>query len=144
MNASVKAYRLVKQFEGLRLTSYRCPAGVWTIGFGHTVGVVEGMSITRDAADRLLDLDIRDSEKTIDKQKLALSQNQYDALVSFVYNVGAGNFVRSTLLRKIAANPSDGSIRMEFLRWVYVGKEVSLGLVRRRKAEVELYFSTEP
>ena len=144
MNASVKAYRLVKQFEGLRLTSYRCPAGVWTIGFGHTVGVVEGMSITRDAADRLLDLDIRDSEKTIDKQKLALSQNQYDALVSFVYNVGAGNFVRSTLLRKIAANPSDGSIRAEFLRWVYVGKEVSLGLVRRRKAEVELYFSTEP
>ena len=141
MKASEKAYSLIRQFEGLRLTSYRCPAGVWTIGYGHTSGVVLGMNITKEQAEAFLRQDIVSAENVVNAECRNLSQCQFDALVSFVFNVGGGNFRKSTLLKKIKANPDDNSIMDEFLRWVYANGVVLPGLQKRRLAEMRLYFS---
>ena len=119
MKASSKALELIKQFEGLRLKAYLCPGGVWTIGYGHTAGVKSGMVITEAQAEKFLLSDIAVFEKAVNDQNLALTQNMFDALVSFTFNVGVGNFKRSTLLCKIKVNPLDNSIMDEFLRWVY-------------------------
>lgn len=152
MKASKPAYRLIHTFEGCRLHAYKCPAGIWTIGWGHTAGVYEGMTITREQADSLLEQDIRVFEDNLtfilgldDKNRmpngLPISQHQFDALLSFTYNVGTGNLSDSTLLRKVKANPNDPSIRREFSRWIYGGGKRITGLVRRRKMEADLYFS---
>ena len=101
MKASSKALELIKQFEGLRLKAYLCPGGVWTIGYGHTAGVKSGMVITEAQAEEFLLSDIAIFEKAINDQNLALTQNMFDALVSFTFNVGVGNFKRSTLLCRI-------------------------------------------
>lgn len=119
MKASEKAYSLIRQFEGLRLTAYRCPVGVWTVGYGHTSGVVPGMVITKEQAEEFLKQDIAIVENIINAECPNLRQCQFDALVSFVFNVGEENFRKSTLLKKIKANPDDNSIMDEFLRWVY-------------------------
>jgi len=140
MKASPNAYELIKKYEGLRLQAYRCPAGVLTIGYGHTNGVSEGMSITKEEADWLLSQDIAVAEAAINKYNLALNQNQFDALVSFVFNVGAGNFSRSTLLCKLKVNPYHSSIGDEFYRWVYAKGKVLPGLQKRRVDEVRLYI----
>ena len=143
MKASSKALELIKQFEGLRLKAYLCPGGVWTIGYGHTAGVKSGMVITEAQAEEFLLSDIAVFEKAVNDQKLALTQNMFDALVSFTFNVGVGNFKRSTLLYKIKVNPWDNSIMDEFLRWVYSKGRVLPGLQRRRLAEMKLYFSND-
>ena len=143
MKASSKALELIKQFEGLRLKAYLCPGGVWTIGYGHTAGVKSGMVITEAQAEEFLLSDIAVFEKAINDQNLALTQNMFDALVSFTFNVGVGNFKRSTLLYKIKVNPWDNSIMDEFLRWVYSKGRVLPGLQRRRLAEMKLYFSND-
>ena len=143
MKASSKALELIKQFEGLRLKAYLCPGGVWTIGYGHTTGVKSGMVITEDQAEDFLLSDIAVFEKAVNDQNLALTQNMFDALVSFTFNVGVGNFKRSTLLFKIKVNPWDNSIMDEFLRWVYSKGRVLPGLQRRRLAEMKLYFSND-
>lgn len=141
MKASEKAYSFIRQFEGLRLTAYSCPAGVWTIGYGHTSGIVSGMSITKEQAEKFLRQDIAAAENIVNAECLNLRQCQFDALVSFVFNVGGGNFRKSTLLKKIKANPDDNSIMDEFLRWVYARGVVLPGLQKRRLAEMRLYFS---
>lgn len=141
MKASEKAYSLIRQFEGLRLTSYRCPAGVWTIGYGHTSGVVPGVSITKEQAEVFLRQDIETVENIVNVECRNLRQCQFDALVSFVFNVGGGNFCKSTLLKKVKTNPDDSSIMDEFLRWVYANGVVQPGLQKRRLAEMKLYFS---
>lgn len=141
MKASEKAYSLIRQFEGLRLTAYKCPAGVWTIGYGHTSGVVPEMAITKEQAEELLSQDIVVAENIVNAECQNLRQCQFDALVSFVFNVGGGNFRKSTLLKKIKANPDDNSIMDEFLRWVYAKGIVLTGLQKRRLAEMKLYFS---
>ena len=141
MKASEKAYSLIRQFEGLRLTSYRCPAGVWTVGYGHTSGVVLGMKITKEQAEEFLKKDIETAENIVNAECLNLRQCQFDAIVSFVFNVGGGNFRKSTLLKKTKANPDDNSIMDEFLRWVYAKGVVLPGLQKRRLAEMRLYFS---
>ena len=143
IKASEKAYSLIRQFEGLRLTAYRCPAGVWTVGYGHTSGVVPEMSITKEQAEAFLRQDIASVENIVNAERLNLRQCQFDALVSFVFNVGGGNFRKSTLLRKAKANPDDNSIMDEFLRWVYAKGVVLPGLQKRRLAEMRLYFSEE-
>ena len=143
MKASSKAIGLIKQFEGLRLKAYLCPGGVWTIGYGHTAGVKSGMVITEAQAEEFLRSDIAVFEKAVNDQNLALTQNMFDALVSFTFNVGVGNFRRSTLLAKIKIDPWDNSILDEFLRWVYSKGRVLPGLQRRRLAEMKLYFSKE-
>ena len=152
MKASKSAYVLIHTFEGCRLHAYKCPSGVWTIGWGHTAGVYEGMTITREKANELLKKDVAIFEDHLNyalglddagrmPNGLPISQHQFDALLSFTFNVGTGNLARSTLLRKVKANPKDLSIRGEFSRWVYGGGKRLPGLVRRRKMEADLYFS---
>ncbi len=141
MKASKAAYILIQQFESLRLIAYKCPGGVWTIGYGHTSGVQEGMTITEAEADELLAEDIEVCEKQINSLNLSLNQNQFDALVSFLFNVGIGNFSKSTLLMKVKVNPYDNSIADEFARWVCSKGKKLTGLQRRRTSEIKLYFS---
>ena len=143
MKTSPKGISLIKEFEGLRLKAYKCPGGVWTIGYGHTVGVKPGMVISEAQAEEYLKADLVRFERYLNGLGLALNQNQFDALVSFIYNVGTGNFSNSTLLRKVRANPQDNSIMDEFLRWVYSKGRVLPGLQRRRLAEMKLYFSND-
>jgi len=143
MKTSHKGIALIKEFEGLRLKAYKCPGGVWTIGYGHTAGVKPGMVISEAQAEEYLMADLIASEKYLNDLRLAINQNQFDALISFIYNVGTGNFSRSTLLRKVRANPQDNSIMDEFLRWVYSKGRVLPGLQRRRLAEMKLYFSND-
>ena len=143
MNTSPKGISLIKEFEGLRLKAYKCPGGVWTIGYGHTAGVKPGIVITKTQAEEYLKADLIAFERYLNGLGLALNQNQFDALVSFIYNVGTGNFSNSTLLRKVRANPRDNSIMDEFLRWVYSKGRVLPGLQRRRLAEMKLYFSND-
>ena len=141
MKASVDAYKLIKQFEGLRLEAYLCPAGIWTIGYGHTSGVSPNSFITIQEADEYLHRDVAAIEMQLNKLNLSLRQCQWDAIVSFVFNVGIGNFKASTLLAKIRINPDDNSIIDEFLRWVYANGKVMRGLQKRRLTEMKLYFS---
>lgn len=141
MKASVDAYELIKQFEGLRLEAYLCLAGIWTIGYGHTSGVSPNSFITIQEADEYLHRDVAAIEMQLNKLNLSLRQCQWDAIVSFVFNIGIGNFKASTLLAKIRINPDDNSIIDEFLRWVYANGKVMRGLQKRRLTEMKLYFS---
>lgn len=136
------ALEIIKEFEGLRLEAYRCPSGVWTIGYGHTRDVHEGQKITEEEAERLLMEDYNRAATFV--RQLAfrtLNENQFGACVSFVFNLGPGNFKNSTLLRKINKDPDDPTIRAEFAKWVKSNFEVLPGLVKRRAAEADLYFT---
>ena len=141
MKASDKAYALIRRFEGKSNKAYQDSAGVWTIGYGHTGGVVKGQTISDDEVERLLAEDVAVAENAVNAQNLNLTQDQFDALVDFVFNLGAGNFQKSTLLKKLKADPNDPTIYDEFLRWVYAGGVKLLGLVRRRTDEANLYFT---
>ena len=144
MKTSNKGIDLIKRHEGFRRKAYKCPAGVWTIGYGHTGGVKSGDVITAARGEELLREDLAHAERVVDMQCLPLSQNQFDALVSLVFNVGEGNFLRSTLLRKAKRNVNDPSIADEFRKWNKARVSGSLtplaGLVRRREGELKLYF----
>lgn len=140
MKTSDNGIEFIKKHEGLRLKAYLCPSGKPTIGYGHTKGVKLGDVITEEEAEQLLREDLIVVENEINRHNLNLNQNQFDALVSFVYNVGIGNFRSSTLLKKIKANPNDESIANEFKRWVYSNGKRLPGLVKRREEEAELYF----
>lgn len=143
MRTSDNGIELLKRFEGYREQAYRCPAGVWTIGYGHTGGVYEGQVCTREQAERWLREDLKNAENAVNalEPSRPLRQNEFDALVSFVYNLGAGNFSGSTLRRKVLANPDNPSIRDEFGKWIYADGRIQPGLVTRREAEADLYFS---
>ena len=143
MKTSPKGIALIKKFEGLRLKAYLCPGGVWTIGYGHTAGVKPGMVISEAQAEEFLKADLISFERYLNGLGLALNQNQFDALISLIYNIGIGNFQKSTLLRKARINANDNSIMDEFLRWVYSKGRVLPGLQRRRLREMKLYFSNE-
>ena len=140
MKMSKKGIELIKKYEGLRLTAYKCPAGVWTIGYGHTKGVKEGQKITNSQAEELLKEDLRVFENGVNKWNLQINQYQFDALVSFAFNLGLANLGKSTLLKKVQANPQDKTIKDEFLKWVNAGGSKIEGLVRRRNEEAEMYF----
>lgn len=139
-----KAIELIKRHEGLRLQAYRCPAGVWTIGRGHTAGVSPGDRITAAEADTLLAADVAALYGHLAEMEreagLTLGANRRAALVSFAYNAGIASLRRSTLWRKVARNPDDPSIAREFARWKYAGGKVMAGLVKRRAEEAALYF----
>lgn len=137
MNTGYKGISLIKSFEKLELKAYKCPAGVWTIGYGHTKGVKKGDVCTEAQVEQWLKEDLADAETAM--AGLKLNQNQFDALVSFTFNLGIGNFKKSTLYKKVKVNPNDPSITDEFAKWKFAnGKELA-GLVRRRAAEAELY-----
>ena len=142
-----KGIPIIKKFEGLRLTSYLCPAGAWTIGYGSTLyengsKVQEGEKITIDRADGLLINTVHLFEKSVKGLvKSSINENQLGALTSFAFNLGVGNFKASTLLKKVNKNPSDPMIRDEFMKWNKAGGKVLNGLTMRRGAEASLYFS---
>ena len=131
---------LIKKYEGLRLEAYKCPAGVWTIGYGHTKGVMPKMKISKEEAEELLKQDVSIVELQVVNTVGKLAACKIDALVSFAYNVGVAAFRRSTLCRKVKANSDDASIRAEFGKWVYAGGKTLQGLVKRSAEEAELYF----
>lgn len=141
MRTSQTGINLIKQFESLRCEAYRCPAGIWTIGYGHTAGVRRGERIDARKAEQLLAEDLRQFEEVVSRECPDVNQNQFDALVSFVFNIGTGNFLKSTLLKCVKANPQNVNIRYEFSRWNKANGTVLAGLIRRRKAEADLYFS---
>lgn len=148
MKASDNIKAFIKQCEGLRLTAYRCPSGVWTIGYGHTgTDVSPGKRITRAEAERLFDADLARFEAELGAVvgHLGLRQGQYDALLSFAYNVGMRSLLASTLWRKVQTDADDASIPAEFARWVYGtqrGRKVKLpGLIKRRAEEARRYAS---
>lgn len=139
MRISQKGLDIIKKFEGCKLESYICPAGVWTIGYGTTKGVVPGMKITKEKAEELLKLDIEKFEKTVlNLVNVDLSQCQFDALVSFTYNLGGGNLSTSTLLKKLNNKDYYGASQ-EFIKWNKSKGKVLSGLTRRREDERNLF-----
>jgi lysozyme len=143
MRASEKGLALIRQFEGLRLSAYKCPAGVATIGYGTTKGIKMGMEITRDEADRLLCEDAqRFADHVKSLVKVPLNQNQVDALISFVYNIGPSAFGKSTMLKLINQGLLEDAAN-QFVRWNKAGGKVMAGLTRRRIAERELFLRAE-
>lgn len=133
---------LIKKFEGCRTNAYKCPAGVWTIGYGHTASAHEGMMISHLQAEKLLAEDLKRFEKAVsDYVTVPLTQNQFDALVSFAYNVGAEAFRRSTLLVRVNANQLYAAAK-QFRRWTKGGRLELPGLVRRRNEEEALFLKS--
>lgn len=145
MHISDKGLHLILRFEGFSATWYVCPAGIRTIGVGHTGPLPDGFTapLTRDEGLRLLQHDLRTYEQAVrDNVRVQLSQGEFDALTSFCYNVGPGAFRNSTLLRRLNAGDRDGAAS-ELLRWTRGGGRVLRGLVLRREAERALFLSDD-
>lgn len=141
MLISNNGINLIKKFEGLELKAYKDSVGILTIGYGHTRGVKAGDVITGQQADAFLREDVQVAELAVNTNvKVKLTQGQFDALVSFIFNLGAGNFVKSTLLKKLNTGDYAGAAD-EFGKWVNAGGKPLPGLVKRRAAEKEM-FST--
>ena len=147
MNTSQTGINLIKFFEGFRTKAYQDSVGIWTIGYGHTKGVKEGMIITETKAEELLKKDLEYFEDHVTTLvKIPITQNQFDALVSFTFNVGEGNLKKSTLLKKlnnviVPVHKVLEVVADEFLRWNKAGGKVLSGLTKRRKAERLLFLS---
>lgn len=140
MKISENGRNLIAEFEGLRLQAYQDSVGVWTIGYGHTQGVVPGQIITVAKANQLLDQDIQTHASGIFKYvQVQLNQNQFDALVSFHFNLGANILQGSELLTCINARNWQAAAN-QMLKYVYAGNEILQGLVNRRNAEVSLFL----
>lgn len=145
MKTSQGMKELIARFEGLRLKAYKCPAGIWTIAFGATTfngkRVTEGLVITKEQAYEQLERDLAVFENGVERLvSKPINQDQFDALVSFSFNLGLGSLSRSSVLRKVNADPSDPTIRDSFAMWNKAGGKVLAGLVKRRKAEADWYF----
>ncbi|WP_347252921.1 lysozyme [Leminorella grimontii] len=141
MITSQKGIDLIKTFEGCELKAYLCPAGVWTIGYGHTKGVKRGDEITATQAECYLRGDLVSFEADVNRLvRVPLTQGQFDALVSFAYNCGSRALSTSTLLRKLNARDYS-SAADEFSRWNKAGGKELPGLTRRRAAERDLFLS---
>jgi|688.fasta_scaffold170679_2 lysozyme len=146
---SEKGLSLIKSYEGLKLEAYLCPAKVWTIGYGSTFylnnsRVKQGDKLNSiNEANSLLLHSLKNYEACVIAgiKNAKINQNQFDALVSFTYNVGCAGFIRSTLLKLILINPNNELIKEEFKKWNKAGGKVLNGLIKRRKEEYELYFS---
>lgn len=140
MKTAKPGIELIKEFEGCELEAYLCPAGIWTIGYGHTKSVVPGMKITQEQAEDLLRLDLGYFEEAVkDLISVKLNQNEFDALVSFTYNCGVGALGGSTLRRRLnAGEPKCPVLQQELPKWVKAGDRTLPGLVRRREAEAKL------
>lgn len=145
---SNKGIDLIKSFEGFSSKPYLCPAKIPTIGYGATFYpdgkkvTMKDSPITEEKGIELLKSMLVKFEQYVDSYCIdTVNQNQFDALVSFCYNLGPANLKSSTLLKKVNTNPNDPTIEAEFMKWVKAGGKTLKGLVRRREAEVELYFN---
>jgi lysozyme len=144
MNASEAAYDLIKSFEGLFLRAYLCPAGVWTIGYGHTKNVKEGDTCTPTQADFWLRKDVEEAIAAVNQLiTVPLTQSQFDALVSFTFNVGTGALKASTM-RRLLMLRNYAAAAMQFERWNKAKGKVLPGLTRRRKEEKDLFLKEAP
>jgi GH24 family phage-related lysozyme (muramidase) len=143
LSTGAKGIALIKSFEGLSLNKYQDIVGKWTIGYGHLIlpDEVFNVALTEAQAETLLRRDLAVSEKGVNQYVLVpLTQNQFDALVSFTFNLGVGNLKSSTLLRVLNAHQYQ-SAADEFLRWDKAGGKQVAGLTRRRTAERALFIS---
>jgi len=130
---------LVREFEGLHLTPYLCPRKIWTIGYGHTRTVREGMKITPEEAEQLLSDDLNIASRAVTRCVVVpLNDNQFAALCSFVFNVGTANFERSTLVKLLNRSWYE-QVPTQLMRWNRAGGQVLGGLARRRAAEARLW-----
>ena len=142
MKTSNVGIELIKKYEGCVLKAYKCPSGVWTIGYGHTNGVKSGMQITKAQALDYLKQDLSVFEKAVTNYvKVPLNQNQFDALVSFSFNCGSGALKTSTLVKKLNSCDYNGAAN-EFLKWNKSNGKVLNGLAKRREEEKELFLKT--
>ena len=135
MKLSENGIRFIQKFEGCHLTTYLCPAGKWTIGYGHTAGVKKGMRITQKEAENYLRKDCETAEKAVEALGRNFNQNQFDALVSFAFNCGIGN------LQTLCRNRSIEVIAEKILLYTKAGGRTLNGLVRRRKEEQALFLT---
>ena len=143
MKISQEGLSLIKKFEGCKLKAYKCSAGVWTIGYGHTEGVKEGDTCIQEEAEKLLRGDIFKFEEYVeDNVTVELDQSQFDALVAWTFNLGPGNLRESTMLKKLN-NQEYESVPFEMRRWNKAGGKTLDGLIRRREAESLLFESKE-
>lgn len=143
MNISEEGLSLIKKFEGCELKAYRCAANVLTIGYGTTKGVTEDMEITKEEAESILKEEMHEYEGYInDMVKVPLKQNQFDSIVSWVFNLGSGNLSSSTLLKKLNNSEYD-EVPAQIKRWNKAGGKVLDGLIRRREAEALLFEGKE-
>jgi lysozyme len=145
---STVGIELIKSFEGFSSKPYLCPAKIPTIGYGSTFYpngkkvTMADKPVTDKQATGFLEATLLTFEKYVDSYCIdTITQNQFDALVSFCYNLGPANLKSSTLLKKVNKNPNDETIRAEFMKWVKAGGKTLAGLVRRREAEANLYFN---
>jgi GH24 family phage-related lysozyme (muramidase) len=147
MKTGERGLKLIKEFEGCKLTAYICPAGVWTIGVGSTrysdgSAVKKGQTLANEeAALLLLSKTLTSYEHAVNAIKVDLTQNEFDALVSLTYNIGAGNLASSTLVKMLKAGDPKSEIAQQFLRWDKANGKPLAGLTRRRNAEAELFLS---
>jgi len=139
-NLSLHGIGLIKKFEGFSTVKYREPNGGYSIGYGHFIRVGENLEkITEKEAEAVLKKDLLSAEKAVERNvRVPLNQGQYDALVSFTYNLGEGNLQKSGLLKKINSKDYRGA-SMEFIKWSYSGGKKSKGLEARRKKEAEIF-----
>ena len=143
MKTSIEGLALIKKFEGLELEAYKCAAGVWTIGYGHTKDVQEGDVWSESHADHMLEVELEEFEGYINNNvTVALSQNQFDALVSWVYNLGPANLKASTMLKVLNSGDYEG-VPAQIKRWNKAGGKVLEGLIRRREAEALLFVGRD-
>lgn len=150
MKLNDDGYKLICEFEGLRLKPYLCSNRISTIGYGNTyypngkrVTLLDD-AITKEYAFEIFKTIADKFAKRVDEMvKTELTQNQFNALVSFAYNVGTGAFATSTLLKKVNVNPNDVAIKNEFLKWVRANKKVIQGLANRRNKEALIYFASK-
>ena len=143
MITSQNGIELIKKFEGCKLSAYRDAVGVPTIGYGTTQGVTMGMTITKEKAEEFLKRDVKSIESALNKLGKNFKQNQFDALVSWIYNLGLGSFGKSTMKKKIVENASDIDITDQLIRWVNAGGKPLLGLKKRRVAEANMFLGRE-
>ena len=140
MKTGTNGLDLIKKFEGLELEAYQCAAGVWTIGYGHTKGVQPDDIWSEDHANHMLEEELEEFESYInDLVTCPLSQDQFDALVSWVYNLGGGNLNASTMLKVLNAGQYE-EVPAQMMRWNKAGGKVLEGLTRRRQAEANLFM----
>ena len=139
MRTSEEGVALIKKFEGCELSSYQCSAGVFTIGYGHTLGVQDGDTCTQEEAESMLKDDLGVFEEAVDRLvNVDLEQNQFDSLVAWTFNLGEGNLKESTLLKVLNEGNYSG-VPEQIKRWNRAGGEVLDGLIRRREAEALLF-----
>lgn len=142
MKTNAAGVALIKRWESLRLDAYLCPAGVWTIGYGHTGDVQRGQRITEHQADVILAHDLEVFERGVEEltRGVTLNENEFSALVSFAFNVGLGALEKSTLLKLLRARALPFAVAAEFKKWVHANGKVLPGLEKRRASEAVLFL----